>query len=478
MLQLLNNHGADLGAEDRWKGTPLDDAKMEKRSDCIKYLESLGVRRGNRMQSINLETAATTSSDPRIVNPASPVNRLLEFAAVGNIDMVGKMLSKTTMDACDYDMRSALHIAASEDQLDVVKLLVDKGALINPRDRWGHTPLDDAVRGDFEETIAYLREHGGETTGAYDLEDVTDAQMKNLQKKGVKEKWALKLEEIHLSPKPFARGAGGELFKAKWRGLEVVVKSCANMVSNAQALTDLGNEINLLSCLRHPNLVMFLGASFVEFPPLLLMEFCAQGTLEERMVKFASEGKPLGKKEKNKFTFELALAMNFLHMCDPPVVHRDLKPSNILLTSDLNLKVTDFGLSKFIPSKNKKMNDKFSMTGETGSYRFMAPEVFKHEQYNEKVDVYSFALIAYWMYTGCRPYMNHNDPVAAVRAVALDGERPVLSKSTPPLMRSMLEDAWNQDQEARPSFDEIVRRLDEMGMRNSLLDSNSKCSLS
>jgi serine/threonine protein kinase len=86
--------------------------------------------------------------------------------------------------------------------------------------------------------------------------------------------------------------------------------------------------------------------------------------------------------------------MNFLHSCSTHVVHRDLKPSNVLLTTDNHIKITDFGLSKFIPSKNKGMNDKFAMTGETGSYRFMAPEVFRHEAYNLKVNRTGFVFVS------------------------------------------------------------------------------------
>ena len=67
------------------------------------------------------------------------------------------------------------------------------------------------------------------------------------------------------------------------------------------------------------------------------------------------------------------------------------------------------------------------MTGETGSYRYMAPEVFRHEPYNQAVDVYSYSLIMFWLFSGMRPFAAISDPVNAVKFAALEnGESPFL----------------------------------------------------
>ena len=71
----------------------------------------------------------------------------------------------------------------------------------------------------------------------------------------------------------------------------------------------------------------------------------------------------------------------------------------------------------------KTKNDVYKMTGETGSYRYMAPEVFRHETYNEKVDVYAFAMIFYELLEGIPPFIDH-DPVTAARQAAI-GTTPV-----------------------------------------------------
>lgn len=73
--------------------------------------------------------------------------------------------------------------------------------------------------------------------------------------------------------------------------------------------------------------------------------------------------------------------MAYLHAQTPAIIHRDLKSLNLLLDEDWSCKVTDFGLSRF-----KAGDDK--MTGQVGTYHWMAPEVINSEEYTEKADVY------------------------------------------------------------------------------------------
>jgi len=484
ILELLHEYGTDFNVKDRFMGTPMDDAIQERAESARSWLEKMGVKPGSRNRFTNDEFVKVEKEEEpaRAKDPDSSVFKLLNSAALGDLREVQRITKKRPecINQADFDSRTALHVSAAEGQLKVVKYLLDAGALVNPRDRYGHSPLDDALKGEFNEVIEALRAAGGEETGAYSTEaNVGQDELKLLKKRGEEEKWALDIGEIHLEEKPFARGAGGELLFAKWRGLKVVAKSCINMLSNKQALIDLGNEISLLSTLRHPHLILFLGASFEQDgPPLLILEYAAGGTLEERIIRAASEGKSLSKKERNKYTLELALAMNFLHLCDPPVIHRDLKPSNILIDLSGNLKVTDFGLAKFIASKRKKQGDKFTMTGETGSMRYMAGEVWKHEQYNEMVDVYSYSLIVYWMSTGVRPFVNYPDPVAAVKAAAVDGVRPPFGKTFEPKLKDLLMECWDANPDKRPSFQVIIDRLEEMGYRSVPLNHNEKCVVS
>lgn len=301
--------------------------------------------------------------------------------------------------------------------------------------------------------------------GRRESEDI----MITLQKQGLNERWAIKFEELETESERFAKGAGGELFRTKWRGLDCVAKTC-KVEEKKQVLIDLANEIKVLSTLRHPRLVLFLGACFqVGRPPILLIEYCHGGNLESKLIKHTANATKMKISEALEHTLDLAVGLNFLHKCKPPVIHRDLKPSNILITRDNRIKITDFGLSKFVDLQINQ-TDRYKMTGETGSYRFMAPEVFKHEEYNNKVDVYSFALIVFWMVSGYKPFAEYRtDPIAAARSAAVVGKRPKIELVKHKGIHNLLQSCWSQDPDERPDFNYIVKEIE--GYKQNMLKS-------
>lgn len=87
------------------------------------------------------------------------------------------------------------------------------------------------------------------------------------------------------------------------------------------------------------------------------------------------------------------------------------------LIADLQLQRTS-SIEPEIPEDRVLVEEEYKMTGETGSYRYMAPEVFRHESYNEKVDIYAFAMIFYQLLEGVPPFVDF-DPVSAAHHAAL-----------------------------------------------------------
>lgn len=142
----LIQHGANVNAEDRWGGRPLDDAIRSNKSQAAALLRKYNAIPGSKTEQ---------NAD------------LITFAAAGDVDRVKEFLEsdqakKTDFDinAGDYDKRTALHLAAGEGHCDVVALLCDAGASLDVKDRWGNTCLDDAVRAGHEDTIEVLRKYG------------------------------------------------------------------------------------------------------------------------------------------------------------------------------------------------------------------------------------------------------------------------------------------------------------------------------
>ena len=151
-----------------------------------------------------------------------------------------------------------------------------------------------------------------------------------------------------------------------------------------------------------------------------------------------------------------------MHTCRPPILHRDLKPANLLLDFRDTLKITDFGLAKLRPTKKvgeeSMETDKFIMTGETGSYRFMAPEVFRHESYNETVDVYSFAMILYNLLLGHPPWPALNG-VKACALAAMEGERPTIPRDVDKDLSELMQQCWHEVPTNRLPFESVLETL-------------------
>lgn len=124
ICRFLIKKGARINRGDRWGGFPLDDAHRHRRSEVVNLLREHGAKFGSTSQTVNLITAASEGD-------VEEVRTLLEF---GSMDL----------NQGDYDRRTALHLAANEGHLEVVKLLCEAGANINVKDRWGDRPLDDA----------------------------------------------------------------------------------------------------------------------------------------------------------------------------------------------------------------------------------------------------------------------------------------------------------------------------------------------
>eukprot|EP00698_Gefionella_okellyi_P023558 TRINITY_DN808_c0_g1_i1.p2 TRINITY_DN808_c0_g1~~TRINITY_DN808_c0_g1_i1.p2 ORF type:complete len:130 (+),score=20.77 TRINITY_DN808_c0_g1_i1:219-608(+) len=99
------------------------------------------------------------------------------------------------------------------------------------------------------------------------------------------------------------------------------------------------------------------------------------------------------------------------------------------------------------------------MTAQPGNLRWMAPECFRRGSYDERVDVFSFALIIWEVITHQVP-LAHLEPAQAAASMAYESLRPTIPTDCSPLLRELMEQCWQDDYTLRPSFGEIVRRLE------------------
>ncbi|CAM9561494.1 unnamed protein product [Choristocarpus tenellus] len=269
------------------------------------------------------------------------------------------------------------------------------------------------------------------------------------------EKKRLVLVDIDMTLDDFAeaeyiaQGAMCQCFKTTWsesssaeKGNEKIILKVPIDGGPEEAENDLQIEILVLRQIRHPNIVQLVGAGTIPGgKSFAALEFLVGGTLRERLDRC---GGGLGLKAGMKYGQQLASALEYLHdqaLHGKIVMHRDLKPANVGFGADGSLKLFDFGLAKAFSRKKRGMSCKYNMTGESGSPRYMAPEVALGSLYNEKADVYSFGIVLWEMITGRLPYAGFSLQIFHERVVQ-KGERPLLQFSWPVDVKKLLESAW------------------------------------
>ncbi|XVE89179.1 hypothetical protein DITRI_Ditri19aG0129800 [Diplodiscus trichospermus] len=156
------------------------------------------------------------------------------------------------------------------------------------------------------------------------------------------------------------------------------------------------NEVDWLVKTQHQNIVSLLGYCIHDETRLLVYEMMQNGSLESQL-HGPTQGSALTWQLRMKIAIDVARALEYLHEhCNPPVVHRDIKSSNILLDSNFNAKLSDFGLAVSTGSQNK--NVKLS-----GTLGYVAPEYLLEGKLNDKSDVYAFGVVLLELLIGKKP---------------------------------------------------------------------------
>jgi len=249
--------------------------------------------------------------------------------------------------------------------------------------------------------------------------------------------------------KQIGSGAFGKVYRAMWRGTEVAVKTLAYNQMSEDVLLDFRKEVAVLSSLRHPHVILFMGAC-TRLPDLCIVtEFLPRGSLWD--VLHTQPPVPLEWRHIVKMATDVARGMSYLHSAKPPILHRDLKSANLLVDENFNVKVSDFGLSRV-------QAHHYTMTGHCGTYQWMAPEVIASQRYTEKADVYSYGICLWELLTRALPY-GELQPMQAAMAVLNQSLRPTIPPNTPPLFSKLVRSCWHQDPEKRPPFDQILTQL-------------------
>ncbi|XP_019159295.1 PREDICTED: mitogen-activated protein kinase kinase kinase isoform X4 [Ipomoea nil] len=334
--------------------------------------------------------------------------RLMYSANEGDLEGMKELLeSGTIVNFRDIDGRTALHVAACQGHPDVVELLLGNGAEVNVEDRWGSTPLADAIHYQNNDVVKLLEAHGAKLPMA-------PMHVQN----------AREIPEYEIDPKELDFSNSVDITKgtfciASWRGTQVAVKRFGEALFTDEEKVWVDKH---------------LGMS---------LHYCIVGF--------------------DNFALDIARGMNYLHEHKPEaIIHRDLEPSNILRDDSGHLKVADFGLSKLMRFTKSIKEDK-PLTSQETSWRYVAPEVLKNEEYDTMVDVFSFALILQEMIEGCPPFPTKQE-IDVAKAYAANERPPFRApvKLYAHGLRELIEDCWSENPARRPTFRLIISKLEEI----------------
>jgi len=206
-----------------------------------------------------------------------------------------------------------------------------------------------------------------------------------------------------------------------------------------------------MSVLRpHVNIVQFLGVTEAPNPQCIITEFLDGGSLKG----FLSSEKEMPLPLMKEMIHGIAAGMYHLHK--EGIVHRDLAARNVLMTSNYQVKISDFGMSRRV------MNETGGQTKTaTGPLKWMAPECLHDRKYSVKSDVWAFGVVLFEMTTRGEPYPDMG-PVDAAVAVYNKGLTLTAPKWCPPVVREIQKACFFYDPDQRPDFGAVTRYLRDM----------------
>lgn len=276
----------------------------------------------------------------------------------------------------------------------------------------------------------------------------------------IDKRWVIQQKDIKLGP-ILGEGASCTVYRGEYKRTPVAIKIMMGSYAGQNIIQEFTREVTAMITLRHPNLVLFMGAS-VDPQMMIISEFCSG----ESLFKLLHEKKNvhLSWNQKFKMIIDIARGMLYLHEAQPPILHRDLKSLNLLLMDQVNgqndfvlVKVTDFGIARILDEVAPRI------TMQVGTCHWMAPEVMNSQPYSFPADIYSFGIVLWEIAARETPYKDLKPYEIPDRV--LKGVRPDLNKiapGVPPGIKDLIVHCWDQSPQNRPTFRQIIGILEQI----------------
>ncbi|KAL6062011.1 Nucleolar protein with MIF4G domain 1 [Balamuthia mandrillaris] len=276
---------------------------------------------------------------------------------------------------------------------------------------------------------------------------------------------AIPFDDLTLEEPPIGFGAFGVVYRASWRGAHVAVKKLLVVLNEEQYQQFLREAAIMERVSNHPNIADFCGITLAKPHFCIVGEYYENGNIADYLRQHPDTC------WKQIVKVALCAAAGVLHLHKEFIIHRDLAARNLLVDSNLNVHVSDFGLAR------TKLQTFAKTTGNIGAIKWLAPEAISTKNYSEKSDSYSFGVVLYELASrGKEPYEGENIIEIAL-GVSTGKKRPSIPEDCPLPFCQLMEDCWRQDPSERPDFREIWTRLNDY-YNSLMMDSDAERKLS
>jgi len=221
---------------------------------------------------------------------------------------------------------------------------------------------------------------------------------------------------------------------------KVVVKTL-NKAVPAKKLTSFQREVAALRQLDHPNIIKYIDSFEDERNSFIVMEYADGGNLEDVIVQG-----PLNEQDVVRFVWQLLSALAMIH--DKKIVHKDIKPENVLLDSEGNAKLADFGIAKILEYEGDM--------GTTIAYSrdCVAPELFVDGKYDTKYDIFGLGILAYKMLFLESPFASQGDLTS--------GKMKPFPKTSIKALREIITKMLDHRPKKRPAAKKLLKELSKV----------------
>ena len=276
-----------------------------------------------------------------------------------------------------------------------------------------------------------------------------------------------KLTGVRVTDRELGHGSYATVLELEYMGLKCAGKKIHELLlrqgDTSYTVHRFEEECHLLSQVRHPNIVQFLGVYFQQGmqAPILVMEF-----LPTNLTSCIEQYSILPKEISYSILHDVALGLCYLHSQTPPIIHRDLSSNNVLLTPNTTAKISDLGVARILNLTPLQVSH---MTQTPGTPAYMPPEVMvASPKYDTSVDEFSYGILMIHMFSGRWPEPQvgpvHAEPGGRIIPVSEAERREVFLRAIGdghPLM-DLIRKCIDNYPQSRAHASEIVERLTDM----------------